>query len=196
MRPIGFSTGALALGDFSEGLRILAKTSATAVELSALRQDELQPLVEALGRLPLQQFRHISVHLPSSADASCEERILDGAALFPKHWLLVTHPNVIRSWELWKSLGSRVCVENMDKRKPIGQTAQQLKQIFERLPEATFCFDLGHAYQVDPTMGESVLILEQLRGKLRQLHVSEVNSESRHDPILWRPRRRSPDLHA
>jgi hypothetical protein len=32
-------------------------------------------------------------------------------------------------------------------------------------------------------MGEAVLILEEFPDKLRQLHVSEVNSESRHDAI-------------
>jgi hypothetical protein len=39
--------------------------------------------------------------------------------------------------------------------------------------------------QVDPTMAEAVLILEEFRGKLRQLHVSQVNSQSKHDPVSW-----------
>jgi hypothetical protein len=183
MRPIGFSTGALALGDFAEGLRILSGTWATAVELSALRQHELQPLVDALPRLPLQRFKHVSVHLPSSADPSFEGAILDVTRSLPHHWLLVVHPNIIRAWERWKALGSRLCIENMDKRKPLGQTARQLDDIFARLNDATFCFDLGHAYQVDPTMSEAVLILQRFKSRLRQLHVSEVNSESKHDPL-------------
>ncbi len=32
-------------------------------------------------------------------------------------------------------------------------------------------------------MGEAVLILEEFQDKLCQLHISEVNSESKHDPI-------------
>jgi hypothetical protein len=71
----------------------------------------------------------------------------------------------------------------MDKRKEIGQTARHLRSIFRRLPAASFCFDIGHAHQVDPTMGEAVLLLEEFQQRLSQLHVSEVNSESKHDPI-------------
>jgi len=71
----------------------------------------------------------------------------------------------------------------MDKRKLIGQTARDLSGIFERLPRATFCLDIGHVHQIDPTMGDAVLILEEFRHRLRQLHISEVNSESKHDLI-------------
>ncbi len=151
--------------------------------MSALRQSEMSPLVEVARRLPLAQYRHVSFHLPSVIDSGFERLLLDLIAQLPEEWLLITHPNIIHSWDRWALLGARVCVENMDKRKPIGQTAEQLVGIFKRLPEATFCFDVGHAHQVDPTMGEAVLILEQQKGRLRQLHLSEVNSESKHDRI-------------
>lgn len=48
MRMIGFSTGALALGDYRHALEMLVDKDVNALELSALRQDELQPLVEDL----------------------------------------------------------------------------------------------------------------------------------------------------
>lgn len=183
MRYIGFSTGALAYGDFNEGLRLLGKTKATAVELSALRQNELGPLIEAVDRLDLRQFQHISLHVPSSITSSFEGTLLAMLRPLPADWLLVTHPDVISMWNEWSSLGPRLCIENMDKRKPVGRTARDLREIFNRLPAATFCLDIGHAHQIDPTMGEAVLLLDEFGGKLRQLHVSEVNSESKHDPI-------------
>ncbi len=183
MRPIGFSTGAVAYSHFQDALDLLARTDATAVELSALRPAELKPLAEAAPTLQLDQYSHVSVHLPSSFDPDFEEEIFSLAAKFPAQWLLITHPDVIRKWNLWRELGQRVCIENMDKRKPIGQSRRDLLAIFERLPEATFCFDIGHVHQVDPTMCEAILILEEFTEKLRELHVSEVNSESRHDPI-------------
>jgi len=133
--------------------------------------------------LSLNRYSHISIHLPSSFDAGFELNLLSLAAHFPVGWPLVAHPDAIRDWELWRRLGSRVCIENMDKRKPIGQTRRHLLSIFEKLPDATFCFDIGHAHQVDPTMGEAVLILEEFAAKLRELHISEVNSESKHDQI-------------
>ncbi len=183
MRPIGFSTGALCYGDFRHALGLLGETNATAVELSALRQNELEPLVAALNNLNLEQYRHVSVHLPSAVDPEFEATMLDLLGQIPAHWPLITHPNVIRICDRWQALGDRLCVENMDKRKPIGQTAHDLGGIFERFPEATFCLDLGHAHQIDPTMGEAVLIIERFRDRLTQLHVSEVNSESKHDPL-------------
>jgi len=183
MRCIGFSTGALAYGNFEEGLRLLRKTKANAVELSALRQNELEPLVRVINTLELQQFRHISMHVPSSVTPEFEKTLLSTLSSVPPHWLLVTHPDVITIWDEWEALGSRLCIENMDKRKPIGQTARDLRKIFNRLPAATFCLDIGHAHQVDPTMGEAVLLIEEFSARLRQLHVSEVNSESKHDPI-------------
>jgi hypothetical protein len=183
MRPVGFSTGAVAYSNFREALKLLGQTTATAVELSALRSSELQPLVEAKSTVPVGRYSQISIHLPSSFDADFESNLLSLAAQFPTDWPLVAHPDAIQEWELWRKLGSRVCIENMDKRKPIGQTRRHLLSIFEKLPDATFCFDIGHAHQVDPTMGEAVLILEEFSGRLRELHISEVNSDSKHDQI-------------
>ncbi len=183
MRPLGFSTGALAYADFRCGLRILDQTEGTAVELSALRQAELEPLVSSLRELNLDRYSHISLHIPSSIKLDFEPVLLGLMQQVPTDWMLVTHPNIITSWDLWAKLGRRVCIENMDKRKEVGQTARDLRSIFDRLPRASFCFDIGHAHQIDPTMGEAVLILEEFRDRLCQLHVSEVNSESKHDPI-------------
>jgi sugar phosphate isomerase/epimerase len=183
MPPIGFSTGAVAYSHFRAALDLLARTDTTAVELSALRFAELKPLAEAAPSLDLSQYSNVSVHLPSSFDPGSEEEIVNIVGHFPAGWLLVTHPDVIQRWDLWQKLGRRICIENMDKRKPIGQSRQDLLEIFDRLPDATFCFDVGHAHQVDPTMAEAFLILEQFRGKLCELHISEVNSESKHDLI-------------
>lgn len=183
MRPIGFSTGAIAYSHFREALDLLARTDTKAVELSALRFTELKPLTKAALGIDLSQYSHVSVHLPSSFDPGLEEDIVALVEHFPAEWLLVTHPDVIQRWDLWRRLGRRICIENMDKRKPIGQSRQHLLEIFDSLPDATFCFDVGHAHQVDPTMGEAFLILEEFSGKLCELHISEVNSESKHDLI-------------
>jgi sugar phosphate isomerase/epimerase len=85
----------------------------------------------------------------------------------------------------WRRLGNCLCIENMDKRKPIGQTAKDLAEIFETVPDASFCFDIGHARQVDPTMSEASAILHRFRDRIRQLHVSEVNTQSKHDPLSF-----------
>jgi hypothetical protein len=183
VRAVGFSTGAVAYSNFRGALQLLAHTTATAVELSALRANELAPLVEAVPTLEVGHYAHVSVHLPSAFVQEFEHELLSLVERIPADWLLIAHPDVIRNSDSWQRLGNRVCIENMDKRKPIGQTRRDLLTIFEELPDATFCFDIGHAHQIDPTMGEAVLIVEEFGDKLQELHISEVNSESKHDPI-------------
>ena len=82
-------------------------------------------------------------------------------------------------------LASAVCIENMDKRKRVGRTAAQLQQIFDSLPQATFCFDIGHARQVDATMQEANSFLQRFRSRLRQVHMSYVNSQSEHERLNY-----------
>lgn len=184
MRSVGFSTGALALDDFLSALDMLQGKGTDAIELSALRERELIPLVDALPSLDLRAFKHISFHVPSSMSAGFEAvatRKLQEVA--NRGWLIVVHPDVIDRFDQWAAFGDRLCIENMDKRKPVGQTADQLESIFDKLPNASFCMDLGHARQVDPTMTEAFLILRRFRSKLKQLHISEVNSDSRHGEL-------------
>lgn len=56
MRPIGFSTGAVAKGDFQRALCRLRQHGVKVVELSALRLPELAPLAQSLERIDLDGF--------------------------------------------------------------------------------------------------------------------------------------------
>lgn len=186
MRSIGFSTGALARSDVRMALVMLRDKPVTAIELSALRQDELQPLVEQLDDLDLTRFQYTAFHAPSSIDPAFEPkaiRLLEEVA--SRGWPIITHPDAIHEPSEWARFGDILCIENMDKRKAIGQTARDLTKIFACLPEASFCFDMGHARQVDPTMSEATMILQTFRTRLKQLHVSEVNAQSKHDPLSF-----------
>jgi hypothetical protein len=87
---------------------------------------------------------------------------------------VVVHPDVIFTPGRWRHLGDRLLVENMDRRKPTGRNVRELQQIFDWLPEARFCFDIGHARQVDPSMTESSLLLEAFGDRLAEVHISEV----------------------
>jgi hypothetical protein len=187
MRLIGFSTGALAYSDFNAGLMMLQELKVRAVELSALRFPEWIPLYSALDALDLSSFDYVSIHLPSSMTR--EEEVLVATSLanwnvryaFP----LILHPDAVHDWGLWRDFGKILCVENMDNRKPIGRTAEDLEKIFHQLPQAGLCFDIGHALQVDPTMGEAYWILKALGDRLVQVHVSEVNSHHKHDALSY-----------
>jgi hypothetical protein len=186
MRTIGFSTGALAKDNFRQALLMMADKPVNAVELSALRQGELAPLVEQANTLDLKKYVYTAVHAPSSIEASFERevlRLLEQVASYG--WPIIVHPDAMHTPSDWARFGSLLCIENMDKRKRIGQSASDLGKIFDCLPEASFCFDIGHARQVDPTMSGATAILQQFGSKLRQLHVSEVNTQSKHDPLSF-----------
>ena len=184
MRKIGFSTGAVARGDFGGALDTLRRFGVEAVELSALRLSELAPLSAALPTLDLGGFTFVSVHAPSRFERGDEESVLVDLARFAKlGYPVVVHPDVIFEFDRWRGLGDRLLIENMDKRKAIGRTVDELEPIFEQVPEARFCFDIGHARQVDPSMTEASLLLRAYGSRLAQVHMSEVNTASRHDPI-------------
>jgi hypothetical protein len=184
MKRIGFSTGALARGDFRLALQMLSDKNARAVELSALRQDELAPLVHELGQLDLSRFQYIAFHAPSAMEQSYEANALELLKqVAARNWPIIVHPDAMHNPSAWACLGDCLCIENMDKRKPLGQTATDLAKFFDILPNASLCFDIGHARQVDPTMSEAWTILQRFRNRIKQLHVSEVNTQSKHDPI-------------
>ena len=185
-RLIGFSTGALAYAEFERALRMLRSRPVHAVELSALRQPELAPLIDSLDGLDLSQFSYIAFHAPSRIEPSAEADVvgrLEGVA--QRGWPVILHPDAIHDYSLWRRLGNALCIENMDRRKPVGRTVAELESVFDELPEAGFCFDIGHARQVDSTMTEAYFLLRHYGNRLRQLHVSEVNTKSTHDPLSY-----------
>lgn len=184
MRPIGFSTGALAKGDFVRGLDLQRPHGRIrAVELSALRDHELAAVVRAAPTLDLGRFDYVSFHAPSKLATLDERSVFDMLATLPLEWPIVVHPEIMLTPSLWASLGSRLCIENMDNRKTLGRNAAELRDLFRRFPEASFCLDVGHARQIDPTMAVALLMLFEFGSRLRQLHVSDVGSRGEHLPI-------------
>ena len=181
---IGFSTGSLAKGDFRYAIEILRHTKANVIELSALREQELMGLIDSIPDLDLSQFNYISFHAPSKLSEFSEdqliEQLLKVAAL---GYSIIVHPDIITDVAKWGKLGKFLCIENMDKRKPVGRTTKDLEMIFEALPEARFCLDLAHARQVDPTMSEALLMLKRFSKRLIQIHLSSVNSTSHHESL-------------
>ncbi len=181
---VGFSTGSLALGNVRLGLQMVAGHATAAIELSALREQELVPLVESLDSLDLRQFSYISLHAPSQLTEMTQSEVVSILkTVAERRWPIVVHPDVITEFMIWRELGNRLCLENMDKRKATGRTATELATYFSKLPEATLCFDIGHARQIDPTMCEADAILRRFGKRLQQIHLSLVNSKSAHKPL-------------
>lgn len=181
MEHIGYSTGALARSDVDRALRLLAFRGTGAVELSALRVHELAPLLNLLSGLFLDGYRHLSVHAPSAFTAADEADV--ARSLLPvarRGWRVILHPDALHDSRHWRPFGDRLCIENMDVRKPVGRTVPELRPVFERLPRASFCLDVAHARQCDPSMRLAAQLLDAFGDRLAEVHVSELDAHSRH----------------
>lgn len=176
---IGFSTGAIARGDFRAGLAAARKHKLQAVELSALREDELPGLVAAFRSLDLSPFSYVSLHAPSRLARLTERGVLDLLLELPEIGVIV-HPDVIQDADVWRELGNRLILENMDQRKTTGRTLSEMTDLFIVFPNAGFCFDIGHARQMDPTMCLGASLLSTFRDRLVQIHMSEVTPLGSH----------------
>ena len=184
MKPIGFSTGALAKGDFATGLTVQRDVPRIdAVELSALRDHELPLLADAIPSLDLDGFEYVSFHAPSKLQTLDEHAVFELLLGLPDSWPVIVHPELLQTPSLWQQLGARLCLENMDNRKTTGRTIAELHVLFEAFPEATFCLDLGHARQIDPTMLSAMLMLQEFGNRLVELHISEVGPHGEHLPL-------------
>jgi len=179
--PIGFSTGALERGNYRKAIDWLQNIDTTTVEISALRFDELEPLVRDLDRLKLDQFRSISFHAPSSFREDQEEEVLRLLVpVYDRGWNIVVHPDVIYHHERWEYLGNQLLIENMDRRKRIGRTVQELDFIFAKLPLARMCLDVAHARQLDTTLTLLFSLFTRFHERIAEIHISELDSWCRH----------------
>jgi hypothetical protein len=184
MRPIGFSTGALTKGDYRRGIDLQTpKANLRAIELSALRDYELAALTADSRNLDLAHFRYVSFHAPSKLSSLDEKTVFDRLKALPHDWPIIVHPELIRTPELWRSLGRRLCLENMDNRKTAGRTVAEMRELLNAFPDAEFCLDLAHARQIDPTMATALRMLQEFGPRLRQLHVSEIGPQGDHRPL-------------
>lgn len=186
-RLIGFSTGAIARGRYREALAVLQDLSVRAVELSALREEELEPLILDLPALDLEPFEYVSIHAPSRFASGSERRTANllRQAATERGFHVVVHPDAIQAPEAWSDFGPLLLIENMDRRKSTGRTAAELVSVFQLLPEARLCFDIAHARQVDPTMTVAYEILREFGDRLAEVHISDVSTSSDHGTLSY-----------
>jgi hypothetical protein len=181
---IGFSTGSLSKGDYKYAIELLLQSTANVVELSALRENELEPLINSLDELPLNRFNYVSFHAPSKLQLYSEDELINKLLPVKERGLnIILHPDIIQDIYKWQTFGSFLCIENMDKRKPIGRTVVDLEDIFYYLQEATFCLDLAHVRQIDSTMTEAAMMIKRFGNRLVQIHLSDINSRSIHERL-------------
>jgi len=203
--PLGASTGYMATRreDWATLVRRACAVSTFAVELSALGERELPGLLAFLAGQPRLPFHYLSVHAPTKGLQLPEAELVGLLASLPPHVdAVVVHPDKVRDAEVWRGLGHRLVLENMDGRKPVGQRPEQLAELFAVLPEAGLCLDVAHAGAVDPTMCLAHELLDAHGLRLRQVHLSSLRRDrGSHVPLTRRDElrfgsvlRRCPDV--
>ncbi len=172
-------------GDWATLVESALETSSFAVELAALSESELPGLLAFLDGAPPLPFRYVSVHAPTKHLRMSDDELVDALLAGLPAWIdsVVIHPDVIEDVAAYRRLGALCVVENMDSRKLAGRTADELEQLFLRLPEAGFCFDIAHAAAVDASMDEAHALLDRFGGRLRHLHVSSLDEDCHHEPL-------------
>ncbi len=183
--PLGASTGIFDedRGDWPTLVRRACEISSFAVELSALAGPELISLSSYLAHAPRLPFRYVSVHAPAKALAEPEAQTVRRLGALPL-WVrsVVVHPDALVEPQRYRALGTRLVLENMDARKPVGRSADELEEFFEVLPDAGFCFDIAHAHSLDPSMELAEELLHRYGSRLRQVHLSSL-IDGEHVPL-------------
>lgn len=183
----GLSTGALRGGDagWSQLVERALGESDGAIELAALAGEEWAGLVAFLRDCEPLQAGFVSVHAPTKRWRFSEAELVDDLVALPD-WIgaVVVHPDAMHEPVAYGPVGERLAVENMDPRKPTGRTADELAPVLEALPRARVCFDIAHAATMDPTLEEASRILDRYGDRLSHLHVSELDADCRHMPLM------------
>lgn len=134
-----------------------------------------------MGPLP---FHYLSVHAPVKERTAKEADLVAWLDALPVAVnSIVTHPDTIEDAAPYRLLGRRLVIENMDSRKRDGRTVEEMARYFERLPAAGFCFDIAHAWSIDPSMRLAHGLLDRFGPRLRQVHLSSLH-EGSHVPVL------------
>jgi hypothetical protein len=181
--PVGASTGYMndLRGDWRAQVKQAWGVSSFAIELSALSEDELPSLADFLSETRSLPFRYISVHGPSKGRAMDEEQLVAALAQLAVYAdAFVMHPDTIEDFSAFRSLGNKLLLENMDARKGWGRTREELELAFAEMPDASFCFDIAHAWSIDPEMSVAEELLDAFRGRLRHVHLSSLSDDLRH----------------
>ena len=98
-------------------------------------------------------------------------------------WNIVVHPDVIHQPHLWKCFGEQLLIENMDQRKSMGRTVEELEKLFEEFPDARLCLDVAHARQMDTTLSLLGRIIKRFVDRIAEIHISELDSNYCHQPM-------------
>jgi hypothetical protein len=180
---VGVATGVFVgeRGDWPTLVDMAWGVSTFATELAAISESELPTLLAYLEAGEVLPFGYLSVHAPSKGRTMPESDLVELlCALPPVVDAIVFHPDTMVDPFVYRGLGRRLVLENMDTRKATGRTADELTPYLDALPEAGLCFDVAHAADVDRSLTEGHRFLSDFAHRLRHVHVSSLDESGHH----------------
>ncbi len=150
-KRFGFSTGALEKGDYRKALQWMLQHQMQYVELSALRYDELEPLINDLDTLPVKNLNTKPILTLPVLSLEKRKHVVSLLEHISNGWNIV-HPDVIYTPSRWRHFGRQLLPENMDCRKQTGRTVPEISRLLGELSHARLCLEVAHARQLDTTL--------------------------------------------
>lgn len=180
----GFPSGKLDKLKLWQAIERNLAISSKAIEVTALRYCEFDSILDDVSMTYIPDDTEVSFHAPASFSWWQEMYIAYRLRNKPYDRLpVVLHPDTLRDPANWEPFHNRLRIENMDLRKSTGITVEDLRPFFERLPDAEWCFDVGHARQVDPTMDLAKHLLDAFGDRLGEIHMSVVLPCGKHSAM-------------
>lgn len=191
MIKLGYSTGVsktkeIKKKSLKERAEMLFLVEKDAIELGYTNFERLQENVSEEAAEVIRQFNYVSIHAPvliskdpkvwmrypSKEGCVAVEKILKIAERVDADTILF-HPDEIDDFDwLSKKIGDRLAFENMDGRKSFGKTAEDLKEVFEKVPNAKWVCDVNHFYTIDESMEIAEEFHENFHDRLCHYHLS------------------------
>lgn len=181
-RFIGFSSGVLLPKDIYSIVKELSTVS-SAIELSTIRYKEFANTLDAIPKLDLDTFKYISLHAPTNIKEEDERWAVAQLVQRTSNFPIVMHPDSIFNFEIWRALGDRLLIENMQLKKDPWNTLEGMEKAFEQLPEAGMCLDIGHALQEGQSERCCLDFLYKYGNRIKEIHFSYVDKTGAHHRI-------------
>lgn len=186
---IGVSTGALFPLNIKEAVELLNKKEIEidAIELSSLRDNSLDYVLNTIPELDLSKYKYISFHAPSKLNILTEDLLIEKLQpIYENGWNIVIHPDIMVNPVAWNCFEEKLLLENMDSRKREGQYLDFFKRLKTHcIDHFNLCFDIAHAIEVDPMaiLPEEFLHECKCFTNIKQIHISAIDGNCKHRKI-------------
>ena len=186
MPKIGFSTGCLfKFLDTKESIKRFKEEGIEAIEIVAYGgiTDEW---VDKVFDTKLSGFEYVSLHAPN-VDYGNDQKTFDllekigEIDKLRKLDLVVFHPDRIIDLSLFEGLDFKVGFENMDSRKELFKTAEELHDLVDQ-KNFKVVLDLNHAYTNDSSLKTLFNFSRLLKANIVEIHLSGYLTW--HDPLF------------